>query len=131
MATLEQRRARLAFDHVNDVKARRSPAAQKKYGSMVHAMPTLLRSAGLSQALHFVASRSDENQRLLLDHLAVQLHRIDESIDGPEKLLARVREVELPRYLRLTSEALACATWYRRFVQGVLRVEAGDSDGTD
>ena len=35
-------------------------------------------------------------------------------------------------YLRLTQEALACVNWYKRFVQGVLGVEAseqGDDHG--
>ena len=34
---------------------------------------------------------------------------------------------DLPRYLRLTNEAIASINWYRRFVQGVLKLEAGDA----
>lgn len=129
MPTLEQTRARIAYDHVLAVK---NDAAHddKKYASIVHTMPTLLRSAGLSQALHFVASRSNDSQRLLLDHLARQLQRLDGGITGADQLLKTAREADLPAYLRLTNEALACASWYRRFVQGVLRIEAGESDGS-
>jgi CRISPR-associated protein Cmr5 len=128
MATLDQQRAMLAFDHVSQV-SRLDEGRRKKYASMVHAMPTLLRSAGLSQALHFVASRSDENQRELLAHFAAQLRRVDGTIVGTAELLDRVRGANLSLYLRLTNEALACATWYRRFVQGMLKIEAGDSNG--
>src|SRR5690606_40306187 len=98
MATLEQQRARLAFEHVEEV-GRSDKAAQKKYASIVHAAPALLRSAGLSQALHFVASRSDESQRLYLDHLAAQLARVDARVASPEALLDRVRTAPVADYL--------------------------------
>jgi CRISPR-associated protein Cmr5 len=125
MATLDQARAKLAFDHVKAIKGLEEPE-QKKYASIVHAMPTLLRSAGLSQALHFVRSRKSKQQQIFLDHLAEQL-----GIDGREKLLAEVRRADLPAYLRLTHEALACVVWYRRFVQGELGIEAGEADVRD
>jgi CRISPR-associated protein Cmr5 len=127
MATLDQKRASLAFEHIMGVK-RWDKAEQKKYASIVHAMPALLRSAGLSQALHFVRSRRSEKQQLFLEHLAAQLRHIDADIDGPDKLLAKVRSADLLEYLRLTHEALACVVWYRRFVQGELGIEAGETD---
>ncbi len=132
MATLDQERAKLAFDHITDVKswdqATKEKPRQEKYGSIVYAMPALLRSAGLSQALHFVRSRKDPDQQLFLIHLAKQFKRIDAGIDGKETLLAKVREADLATYLRLTHEALACVVWYRRFVQGELTIEAGAVD---
>jgi CRISPR-associated protein Cmr5 len=127
MATLEQKRAALAFDHVTAVKKDKG-IDPKKYGSIVHTMPSLLRSAGLSQALHFVASRKNAHQRLLLDHLALQLVRVDPKIKDASSMLAAVRGADLSMYLRLTNEALACATWYRRFVQGELGVQPGEGD---
>ena len=130
MAMLEQHRAAMAHEHVSAV-AKLSEARQKKYASMVHAMPTLLRSAGLSQALHFAASRSDRDQRTLLDHLAAQLKRVDSKIGDATSLLNRARNAELAMYLKLTHEALTCVSWYRRMVQGVLGLEAGDADVTD
>jgi CRISPR-associated protein Cmr5 len=126
MPTLDQARAQLAFEHVMAVKNWREEERRRKYATIVHSMPALLRSAGLSQALHFVKSRKDENQRLLLVHLAAQLKRVDATITNEEKLLEAVRTAPLSKYLRLTQEALACVTWYRRFVQGELRIEAGD-----
>jgi CRISPR-associated protein Cmr5 len=92
----------------------------------VHAMPALLRSAGLSQALHFVRSRPNDDQALLLEHLAAQLRRVDPKIQSTEALLDAVRRAELGDYLRLTHEALACVSWYRRFVQGELNVDPGE-----
>lgn len=130
MPTLEQQRAATAYGHVQDI-GQMEQREQKKYASIVHAMPALLRSAGLSQAIHFVASRSDPAQRILLDHFAVQLSRVDQDIFSPESLLARVRVAELVDYLRLSQEALFCADWYRRLVQGILKIEAGEADATN
>lgn len=57
MATLDQDRAKLAFEHVTLVSGWATAEQKKKYASIVQAMPALIRSAGLSQALHFVLSR--------------------------------------------------------------------------
>jgi CRISPR-associated protein Cmr5 len=117
----------MAFEHVGRFKDRENED-KKKYASMVHAMPTLLRSAGLSQALHFVASRSDKHQRSLLEDFAKQLHRVNARITDGTALLERARSADLDEYMRLTQEALACASWYRRMVQAVLKVDMADTD---
>ncbi len=127
MPTLDQTRAKLAFADITEVK-KLDEAGRKKYASMVHAMPSLLRSAGLSQALHFVQSRKNDDQKRLVEHFAKQLSRLNAKIKTSDDLLREVRESELSMYLRMTQEALACANWYRRFVQGELRIEAGSSD---
>ncbi|WP_437677259.1 type III-B CRISPR module-associated protein Cmr5 [Sorangium sp. So ce131] len=132
MPSLDQQRALLAHEHVTAVKAWPDEKRRKKYGGMVHRLPALVRSAGLSQALHFVASRKADAQTIILDHLAAQLRHIDASIQGGEELLHAVRRAKLPKYLTLTREALACVDWYRRLVQGELGIEAGEQDdGTD
>lgn len=130
MATLDQRRAELAFKHVSELVGDAKSAQAKKYATMVHKLPALLASAGLCQALHFVGSRTDD-QRVLVDHLAKQLERTDPEITSAAKLLERARVADLGSYLRLTDEAIACAAWYRRMVQAVLRMEAADADRED
>jgi CRISPR-associated protein Cmr5 len=134
MATLDQRRAALAFEHVSELVGDARKAEAKKYASMVHKLPALLVSAGLCQALHFVESRSDEtraHQRKLVDHLAKQIERTDPEITSAAKLLDRARDADLASYLRLTEETIACAAWYRRMVQAVLKMEATDADRED
>lgn len=132
MATRDQARAKLAWEHVEGVqKAERFNA--KRYGAMVHGLPALIRNAGLSQALHFVLSRNNDESKRLLDHLAAQLAATDKGIrdakGGRDALLRAAREAEVGRYLRLTQEALACVTWYKRLVKGVLGVEASEDEG--
>jgi len=123
----------LAWEHITAVK-QGAEASQKRYGSVVHGLPALIRNAGLSQALHFVLSRKDAEARLVLAHLAAQLAAIDAVIKAaPENgrtdaLLKAARESDVGRYLRLTQEALACVTWYKRLVQGVLGVDASEDN---
>lgn len=129
MPTLDQTRATLAWEHVAEI-AQMDESKRKKYGTIVHALTPMLRTAGLSQSLHFVLARNNDTQVLILNHLAAQLSRVDRTINGRSALLERARVAELSDYLRLSQEALRCLNWYRRFVQGVLKVEA-DQDSDD
>jgi CRISPR-associated protein Cmr5 len=134
MSTLDQRRAALAFEHVSELEGDAKKAQAKKYASMVHKLPALLASAGLCQALHFVESRKDDqrvHQKKLIDHLAKQLERTDPKITSAATLLERARDADLASYIRLTEETIACAAWYRRMVQAVLKMEATDVDRED
>lgn len=135
MASRDQQRAALAYDHVSrylDANGG-TKASAKKYATIVHKMPALLQSAGLCQALHFAESRKDEDQRAYVGHLAAQLSPclgLDKPLDG-KQLLDRVRRASLPEYLVLTDEAMACAAWYRRLVQGVLKIDHAEADQGD
>lgn len=131
MAMRDQQRAAMAFEHVKAYVGREDNA--KKYATMVHKMPALLQSAGLCQALHFAWSRKNAEQRQYVEHLAAQLSRCVATTEGLDsgQLLVRVRSAPLGEYLRLTDEAMACAAWYRRLVQGVLKIDAAEADGDD
>lgn len=126
MPTLDQKRAALAWEHGDAVK-QYEPARQKKYASIVYSLPMLVRSAGLSQALHFVQARGDNTQREILEHLAAQLHRVDARITNANTLLKCVREAPLGAYLQFAQETLACANWYKRYVQGVLNIKQSEA----
>ncbi len=127
MATLDQHRAALAFKHVDAFRNKEKPH-RKKYATMVHKLPALVTAAGLCQALHFIQSRGNDDQKKLLEHLAEQLRRVDPAIRDADSLLDRVRNAELSSYLRLTHEATLCASWYRRMVQGVLKIDAAAAE---
>lgn len=141
MASLDQLRAQVAFKHVTTVNEWKE-ADREKYRSTIMSLPALVRSAGLSQALHFVYSRENPGKtgekpwnRKLLAQLAEQLARVDASLfvagkeaeDGP--MLDAVRRADLAKYLRLTQEALASVNWYVRFAQGELKVKEERKDG--
>ncbi len=123
MLTRHQSYAARIFEQVNELREKGEKEC-KKYGSVAHRLPVLIRKAGLAQALAFVEARcgtEGEGQRLL-DHLAVVIGEKTRS-----ELLCRSRTASLPDYMHLTRQVLAALFWYKRFAQSVLRVEAGDN----
>lgn len=118
MHTRDQKYAAAIHKKVDEFKQKHTKAAQKKYGSMAHKLPVLIRTAGLAQALAFLEARGDPDQKRLLTDLAEVLDKKD--------LVARSRDAELGEYRRLTGEALAALLWFKRFAQSVLDVKASD-----
>ncbi len=120
MLTRNQEYAAKIFEQVMRV----GEEQRGKYGSLAHRLPVLIRTAGLAQALAFVDARGDTAGKILLDDIAAIL-----KLENKEKLLECSREAELPEYMRLTRYVLIAMTWYKRFAQSVLGVEAGADRG--
>jgi len=129
----DQAYALQVYDRVEKLLGR-NRTEQKQYGSMSHKLPVLIRSAGLSQALAFVAATSKRGKeakdgapakgsphRQLLDDLAQSLNLKD-----ADTLLTESRRAPLDEYIFLTQNALAALLWYKRFAQSVLDVESSD-----
>ncbi|MEP7009311.1 MAG: type III-B CRISPR module-associated protein Cmr5 [Acidobacteriota bacterium] len=140
--TREQTRATLAWKHVvavGDKHGKDSPG-RKTYGTLAGKLPSLLRSAGFCQAVHFLRSRRKKDAKpnqpdmaeLLLGHLAEQLGQVSQGIGADiEALCKAARESPLPVYLWLSREAVACATWYARLAKSELEVEPTDDAPED
>ena len=108
--TRNQKYAAQVFNHVGAVPL----DEHDKYTAMAHKLPVLIRSAGLAQALAFVNSTKERAHERLLDHLAETVGAVSR-----QNLLERVRQDDLPNYIRLTQEALAALLWYKRFAQSL------------
>jgi CRISPR-associated protein Cmr5 len=122
MQTRSQRFAAVIFTQVNDEVKPQGDAYRKKYGSMAHKLPVLIRTAGLAQALSFVESRGEAEHKKLLSHLATVINE--------EDLARRSRTItDLNQYMRLTREVLSALLWYKRFAQSVLDVTLGEEGG--
>lgn len=129
MLTRDQERAKLIFEQVSAVPTE----DRKRYGAMAQQLPILVRTAGLCQALEFVATRKKDYDNLLLDHLAAAVYPPPAPSDSNrvlrgdrEALLRNSRTADLQKYMWLTREVLAGLTWYKRFAQSVLGVESTD-----
>jgi CRISPR-associated protein Cmr5 len=124
---LEQERAALAFRHVTELQGEKE---RQRYGSLALKLPALLRTSGLCQSVHFLRSRTtNPASSQLLTHLAIQLRRVDPSIQTDDDLCARARRCELALYLWLAREAVASANWYARLAQSELGVLPGTESG--
>lgn len=122
-AKVSEFRGRFTDEH--DKVKKEHETKVKLYGSLAHKLPVLIRQAGLAQALAFVDARGRDTQKDLLTHLSLTVKK---SEDG---LLTRSREANLGEYVQLTRETLAALTWYKRFAQSVLEVEAGEDASAD
>lgn len=123
MQTREQKYAKDVYIQVHEVWA--SGENYKKYGSMAHKLPILVRQAGLTQALAFAATRKPAAQHKLLEHLAATVLGADVN-----ELLQQSRELSLLQYMRLTDDVMLALTWYKRYAQSVLGVDATEDDDT-
>lgn len=119
MITRDQRRAQSAFQRIKDVERSAWP---KEYGRQCLRLPALIHQCGLCQALAFLQAKGakrDECRQLLADIVGVA------GLGSAE----HVRDAELTQYQILTREALACAQWFKRYAEAILRVEAGGEEG--
>lgn len=119
MQTREQEYAIKVYDQVS--KAVKSPEYRDQYGSMAHQLPVLVRSAGLAQALAFVAARGKQAHKDLLNDLAQVL-----GYENGTTLAEASRRADLMTYMLLTERVLAALVWYKRFAQSVLDVAHGE-----
>lgn len=128
---LGQRRAAAAHSRIQEIKRdhAKDSKERKDYASAAQKLPVLIRTAGLCQALHFLKSRSKDEDRSiigkLLTHLAEQLQWIDAAIISGDSLCERARQAGLSQYLWMTREALAVAEWYARLAQSELEIPRG------
>jgi len=120
MLTRNQQYAQDIFRKVSEI-APSKKEYKEKYGAMAHKLPVLIRSAGLAQALAFVDSRGTEEQKKLLEHIALVVNA-----QSAQALLDRSRKTGLIDYMHLTRNVLAALVWFKRFAQSVLDVKAGD-----
>lgn len=125
LKTVDQKRAAIVFKHVKDVE--RDTEVAKKYGSLALSAPTLIRTAGLVQALAFYEAKGKDHHLKLLDHWTQELKNLGILPKGKENLreYAASDSCGLVEYMRLTREVLALSQWHRRFAQSVLKAKTG------
>ena len=127
MPNREQEYAATVYSHVNEFRTRHpdeNDKDRKRYGSMAHKLPILVRQAGLVQALAFANSRSSKDPyNELLTHLAMTV-----GASSADNLLYRSRKACLSEYIYLTDQVMLALKWYKRFAQSVLKVDPTDDD---
>lgn len=97
----------------------------KPYASLAYQLPVLLRTAGLAQTVAFLASRSNERGKRLTLQLGECLG-IERNDAG--RVFSSIAEAKTGAYIALSAEAVACADWYVRHVQAILKVERTDTE---
>jgi CRISPR-associated protein Cmr5 len=111
------------------VAARKSFAEKKQYGALAHQLPILILQNGLAQATGFLLAKGKPEHLALLDDLAQVFHDSGEQRKEGQTLHATVIAADALTTMQLTRRALEATGWIKRYVQGVLKVDAtGSSD---
>lgn len=139
MQTRSQQYSQIVYGHILELKEAIDNAANeeekskkeklaKQYGSLCHNFPLMVLRSGLSQAVAFVWTKSnnqpDKAQTAFLKHIASLLD-IDE--DDLSSFQREINGAELMDYQRHTRKVLAASIWYKRFAESLLGVKAEDS----
>lgn len=101
------------------VEARLNFDKKKEYGSLAHKLPVLILQNGLAQATGFLRAKGEAHHTALLDDLAMLL----DSKDG-KTLHEQVIAADVAQTMLLTRRSLEAAGWIKRYVQGLLKVDA-------
>lgn len=126
--------ASAAYRLVEGRKNQLTREQQKKYGAIAHKLPGMILQNGLSQATGFLLAKSPRypEHGYLLEDLNHTL-RAGGTLDRPdlETLHQAIIEANLEQTLKYTRHALEATGWLKRYVQGVLRVDATGEDSTE
>lgn len=125
MQTRDQKRAAMVFARIQPLAT--EGKLGKKYGALALNAPTLIRTAGLAQAVAFYEAKNEPHHKRFLQHLEDELREIQVLPNG-DGLRHHAVNCDLTTYMRLTRETLALCQWHKRFSQSVLKVEPGGDD---
>ncbi len=99
---------------------------KREYGSLAHKLPVLILQNGLVQATGFLLAKGEKHHLALLDDLAHLL-----GTAGGASFHQTVIKADVTQTMLLTRRALEAAGWLKRYVQGVLKVDAtGEVEST-
>ena len=104
----------------------------KKYGALTHKLPGMILENGLAQATGFLLAKGEREHLGLLDDLRVVLRATETTTAGDGAgLHQEIIDSDLERTLMLTRRSLQAGGWLKRYVQGVLRVDATGERAAD
>lgn len=114
--------ARAAYQRV---EAHQNEPDKKKYGAIAHKLPGMILQNGLAQATGFLLAKGGTEHLILLDDLNFVL-REGGTLNATDRyaLHQAIIAADLNQTLKLTRHALEASGWIKRYVQGLLRVDA-------
>lgn len=129
-AAVDQRRARLAWKTIQDVKENESQEVQGKFARHAKQMPMRVMTSGLGPAYAYVLAKAKKAHVLkkLLDSLSRWVCEQVGVVNGEGNLLEQIMQDEDGSYLQeATDETMAYLKWLKRFAEA----ELADSDTED
>ena len=114
-----QREWALAAKEAVDDEAKQPKSSQGKFRTHALRLPTLIKQAGLAQALKFIETREGREGKALIDALAKALKK-----SSGKGLIDDVLRAPMASYMAISRDALVASVWFRRFAQSELKSES-------
>lgn len=121
--TMEQQRAKQAWDAVEAVKNESDQARRKfhnEYGTLVRGLPAMIQVNGLASTTAFLQAKAksgnDEKREysILYEQLS---QRLNKYLYDNRDLMQIIMDGSSDQYRRATAEAIAYGNWLKRFVE--------------
>jgi len=130
LKNIDQERAKYAYGKVEEIKEKHSDL-KKEYSSKAVNFPAMILANGLPQALVFLFSNEnadDKSYRMLLSHIrgwfadssadALRLYTCPAPTN--EAFVKHVIEADAPTLRLITTETISIANWLKRFAEGMI-----------
>lgn len=121
--SLEQKRAKLAWDFVHRELAQKAKKDQKDFKSALRKLPAMILTSGFGQTVAFHISKGkDKSHYEIIKNIADALEKLTgiAEIKEPEKLIEKITTSDHEIYVLLSNEAIKYATWLKRFAEAEL-----------
>ena len=134
LKTIEQGRAKYAFEKVKTISEDRSKNLKDNYSSVAKNLPVLIKTNGLGQTLAFMKSKSGtesgKGYEILYKQIGTWLQTEDvKGLVSPQgELVEEVIQLDSHVYRQVTVETLALLNWMRRFVDGLMKDVEEDNE---
>ncbi|MBK1642774.1 type III-B CRISPR module-associated protein Cmr5 [Chromatium okenii] len=107
------------------VEAHQNEPDEKKYCAIAHKLPGMILQNGLAQATGFLLAKGGTEHLMLLEDLNAVLQAGGTlNVPNCNALHQAIIAADLNQTLKLTRHALEASGWIKRYVQGLLRVDA-------
>jgi CRISPR-associated protein Cmr5 len=119
LRSLEQERARYAWDCINEVKELKE-AVEEKYSSYVKRAPALIQTNGLGSTLAFYKSKGENAYELLYKHIDGWFKKKCHTNQDIIEWIISENTSSLDIFI-VTRETLALLNWMKRFAEATLK----------
>lgn len=118
--TVEQERAREAWESVQSVLEVRDKRYQSEYLALARGAPNDIQNNGLAQTLAFWRAKGELHHQALYRHVS---KRVMKELGEPEEtdLLTWIMQTDSVRYRHATVVAMAFLEWIKRFAEAELQ----------
>jgi len=123
--TLENNRAKFAFEEIKAVSEKLNDKRKKEYKSWAKKIAVMIKANGLGQTMAFLRSKMKEENDTESHYgfyygLTAKWLEKKKMIEPKTDLLETVVSIESVEYRRFTRESIALFNWVRRFADGYL-----------